>query len=145
MDYNKEEFISNKINDYYKNKYRKKQVTTNYKNTAIKKSKKGGFYKIYSNIKNRIYKVFKENDIKFTNSYEEIIGCNMERLEVYIVNKLNSDMTINNYGEWEVDHIFPVSKFDFTNKENIFKCFHYTNLQPLWKDENRKKYNKITV
>lgn len=52
-------------------------------------------------------------------------------------------MNFDNYGEWEIDHIIPVSSFDFNIKNNIFKCFNYKNLQPLWKLENRKKSNKL--
>ncbi len=53
---------------------------------------------------------------------------------------MKEGMTYENYGEWEVDHILPFSGFDF-NK--IRECCHYTNLQPLWYEENRKKSNKI--
>ncbi len=51
-------------------------------------------------------------------------------------------MNFKNYGEWEIDHIIPVSSFDFSIKQNIFECFNFRNLQPLWKIENRAKYNK---
>ena len=43
---------------------------------------------------------------------------------------------------WHVDHIRPVASFDLTNEEEFKKCFHYTNLQPLWADENLKKSDK---
>ena len=39
--------------------------------------------------------------------------------------------------------IIPCSSFDFTKEEDIKKCFHWTNLQPLYKLENIKKSNKI--
>ena len=52
-------------------------------------------------------------------------------------------MTIDNYGEWEIDHIIPISSFDLTKKENQILCFNYKNLQPLWAEDNLKKSNKI--
>ncbi len=44
---------------------------------------------------------------------------------------------------FEIDHIIPCSSFDLTKDENQKACFHYTNLQPLTKEENMKKSNKI--
>ena len=55
-------------------------------------------------------------------------------------------MIMENYGFWEIDNIIPISKFNFNDINNIKKCCHYTNLQLMWKIENRKniiKYNKI--
>lgn len=76
-------------------------------------------------------------------SYIKIIGCSVDELRSYIIFGLKPGMTFDNYGEWEVDHIIPVSKFDFSIINNIYKCFNYTNLDPLWFKENREKYNKI--
>jgi hypothetical protein len=140
---NKDEYISNKIKTYYKNKHINKEINKNKAIKNINNRNKGGIYLIYDNLKNRIYKVIKENNLKFTFSYEEIFRCSIEELEIYLKNKLIDNMTFENYGEWEVDHIIPVSSFDFSKKENIFKCFNYKNLQPLWKNENRSKFNKI--
>lgn len=53
------------------------------------------------------------------------------------------DMSFDNYGEWELDHIIPISSFNLHNNDELFKCFNYKNVQPLWKTENRKKSNKI--
>ena len=56
-------------------------------------------------------------------------------------------MSWNNHGfyGWHIDHIYPCSKFDLTDLNQQKQCFHYTNLQPLWAEENKKKSNKIFV
>jgi len=50
-------------------------------------------------------------------------------------------MNWNNYGKWEIDHIRPMASAK--NEEQTIELNHYTNLQPLWKNENREKNNKI--
>ena len=44
--------------------------------------------------------------------------------------------------EIHIDHIKPCAKFDLTKKEEQEKCFHYTNLQPLWACDNLMKGSK---
>jgi hypothetical protein len=53
-------------------------------------------------------------------------------------------MNWNNHGiYWEIDHIIPCSRFNLEDEEQQKQCFHYSNLQPLTKTENRQKSNNI--
>ena len=52
-------------------------------------------------------------------------------------------MSFDNYGLWELDHIKPISSFNLDNIEEQKKCFNYTNIQPLWKEDNMKKSDKM--
>jgi len=51
-------------------------------------------------------------------------------------------MNWSNYGKWHIDHIKSCASFDLSKKSEQKKCFHYTNLQPLWAEENIKKGGK---
>jgi len=123
------------IEQYYKKKYFTKKIKHEY---AVKKNNQV-IFRIVDNLRIRTLPY-----IKFLKTQNRmLIGCNDEQLENHLKSKFTEGMTMENYGEWEVDHIMPISKFDLTNEEEIRKCFHYTNLQPLWMKDNRHKYNKI--
>lgn len=78
--------------------------------------------------------------------YSEFIGCDNEFLKVWLEYRFTPEMSWDNFGTyWHIDHILPISKFNFNNKEEISICFHWTNLQPLRKDENISKLNKILL
>lgn len=71
----------------------------------------------------------------------ELIGCSISELKIHLESKFLKDMTWDNYGRngWHIDHIIPCATFDLTKPEEQKKCFHYTNLQPLWGEDNIKK------
>ena len=50
-------------------------------------------------------------------------------------------MSWENRNKWHIDHIIPVSSFDKSEKISIINSLD--NLQPLWAEDNLKKYNKI--
>lgn len=53
-------------------------------------------------------------------------------------------MSWSNKGDlWELDHAIPISKFNLDIIEHKNICFHWCNLRPIYKSENRKKSNKI--
>ena len=63
----------------------------------------------------------------------------------YIESQFDDEMSWSAYlsGGIHIDHIIPCSHFDLTKEEEQRKCFHYSNLQPLWAFDNISKGNKI--
>src|SRR6478672_7858741 len=80
--------------------------------------------------------------LKFSKSRSALClcGCSLPELGAHLESQFKRGMTWKNHGTlWHIDHIIPVSKFDLTKPEEQRRCFHYLNLQPLWKSDNLKK------
>lgn len=77
----------------------------------------------------------------------ELLGCSIEECRKYLESKFLPGMTWKNSGngknKWNIDHIIPCSAFDLSYYEQQKLCFHYTNLQPLWCEDNQKKGDKL--
>lgn len=74
----------------------------------------------------------------------ELVGIPFPDFMKYMEGKFAKGMTWKNYGKvWHVDHIIPCKRFDFNKKEDQKRCFHYTNLQPLFASDNFKKQARI--
>jgi hypothetical protein len=88
------------------------------------------------NMRTRIYDVLKASNISKNNHTSELIGCSIDFLKTHLESQFKEGMTWENYGKWHVDHIIPCFTFDLTDPTQQKKCFHYTNLRPLWAWEN---------
>jgi hypothetical protein len=95
------------------------------------------------NIKNRIRlnlgtRLYLAVNKKHGNTME-LTGCSKDELMKHLESKFTHGMNWDNYGEWHIDHIKPCASFDLTQPGEQQKCFHWSNLQPLWAIENMKK------
>ena len=71
----------------------------------------------------------------------EYIGCTSDELWIHLESLFQEGMTRENYGDWHVDHIRPLSSWDFNSdtESKLQEAWHYTNLQPLWAKDNLSK------
>lgn len=90
---------------------------------------------------NRIARVL--GSIKRVDKTNRLVGCDADELMEHLKSKFTEGMSFDNYGDWHMDHIIPCCAFDLTNPEEQYKCFHYTNIQPLWAKDNEKKGGKL--
>jgi hypothetical protein len=75
----------------------------------------------------------------------ELLGCSYAEARAWIELKFRRGMGWHNTGEWEIDHVIPIAAFDLSNDAHVRRVNHYTNLQPLWRDENRAKSDRMPV
>ena len=99
-------------------------------------------YRLRKNIRALVWKYLKISNTVKTKNTEDLIGVSMDQIKKELESKFKPGMTWDNYGKWHIDHIKPQCLFDFTNEEDIKKCWSLDNLQPLWAEENLKKGNK---
>lgn len=127
---NKEYYLKNieKIKNYRK-KYRKNNLKRNFK------------YKLTQNLRNRIWYAIKGKNKSLPTMM--LIGCEIDFLMFHLQKQFKDGMSWDNYGKWHVDHIMPCSSFDLSKPEEQIKCFHYSNLQPLWAKDNLVKNAKL--
>lgn len=101
--------------------------------------------KIMKTLRNRLYSAIKNQSGEKQFKTIDLIGCSMYEFKKHIESQFKPGMSWDNHGlhTWHLDHIKPCVSFDLTKPEEQKKCFHYTNLQPLWAKENLSKHDKI--
>ena len=81
--------------------------------------------------------------------WEDLVGYNLQNLMIHLEKLFKPGMTWDNYGMkgWSIDHIKPISKFNFVSYEDeeFKECWALENLQPLWHKENISKGAKYEM
>lgn len=128
--YRDEYYQANKdrISNYKKNN---RQKLNEYRKNLIKTNQN---FALSERIRSRIGKLLRISNIKKTHSSIDLLGCSINFLKNYLESKFTQGMTWENRGNngWHIDHIKPCASFDLSDPEQQKRCFHYTNLQPLW-------------
>jgi len=132
--------------EYEKNRTKLRSKTEEYKKYQVqyqmklnkKKYNEDYTFRIMKRMRNLIGKYITRKQ-KTTNN---IIGCSSDELVKHLEKQFQIGMTWENYGEWHIDHIIPQSLAK--TEDELYRLNHYTNLQPLWKEDNLRKSNKIS-
>lgn len=131
---------------YYKNIDKIKQRKKEYlKNNKAKTNSYQRFYrsntsvKLNINIGNQLRQTML--GMKKGKKWFEIVGYDVSALTNRLQSLFADGMSFDNYGAWHIDHIRPISSFDFSkNPFDVAKeCWDLSNLQPLWAKDNLQK------
>lgn len=76
-----------------------------------------------------------------------LLGCDGVRLRNHLESLFQPGMSWATYGRagWHIDHIRPCSSFDLSDPAQQQACFHFTNLQPLWAEDNLRKGARVLM
>lgn len=114
---------------------------SNYQRRRIKTDLFFRFSRATRNLITKAFKRNKRNKFKKQVKAELLLGCTFTEFRVYLAKQFLPGMSLENHGEWHIDHIIPLASAK-TQAEIEALC-HYTNLQPLWAEDNLRKSSKI--
>jgi hypothetical protein len=134
------ECLSKDRKEYYQ--VNKKQINKQTSDYKVARCKVDPEFKILKTLRSRLYHALKNQKADKKYRTKQLTGCELSFLKGYLEAKFTEGMSWENRGEWHIDHIKPCCSFDLKEEEEQKKCFHYTNLQPLWAAENLSKGGK---
>lgn len=113
------------------------------KNQWRREKKKDPIYKLKYQTSSMIRNCFVRKNYKKTTKTMKILGCDYQFFISHLLKTYKDNYGIDWDGivEVEIDHIYPLSKAQ--TEEEVIKLCHYSNLQLLTKEDNRKKRDKI--
>jgi hypothetical protein len=70
-----------------------------------------------------------------------LLGYSLSELVRHLERQFANGMNWDNYGEWHVDHILPLSSFEYKTHDcpEFRAAWALTNLRPMWATDNLKK------
>lgn len=109
-----------------------------------RKTESSSQIKLANGLRSRILKALKAHGCKRADNTMKLIGCSCSELKSHIERLWLPGMTWKNksYYGWHIDHVIPCASFDLSKPEEQKKCFHFSNLQPLWWIDNLKKNSR---
>ncbi len=74
----------------------------------------------------------------------KLLGCTIPEFRAYLESRFKPGMSWKNHAVdgWHIDHIKPLVSFDLQDPHQLARACHYTNLQPLWAEDNLRKNAK---
>ncbi len=142
---NSEKVLERNRNWHENNPEKRKIYRENYKPRKIERRRErretDNVYNLVNRLRCRLRKYLITLNITKKNRTFDVVGCAPEFLKEYLEKQFRDGMNWENRSEWHIDHIIPLSSA--TSEEELYKLCHYTNLQPLWAEENMRKGNKI--
>jgi len=87
------------------------------------------------------------HDGKDGSHWESLVGYTINDLMAHLESQFTKGMSWDNCGEWHIDHIRPISDFNFTSTDDpeFKECWSLWNLQPMWAKDNWSKRAKCNA
>lgn len=129
-----------KLKSYLKNK-EKYRISSRIRENKRRSTPEGRIREAFSQSFRKALK-----DKKAGRKWETFVDYALPELLIHLEKQFDDKMNWDNYGSyWWIDHIKPMSLFNFENPVHIKECWDLKNLQPMEAKENIRKSNKYPI
>ena len=123
-----------KTSQWFKNNREKRNC---YKKSYIKKRRANDeSFRLADNLRSRLYQALIKQVTRKNTKTEELLGISFEEFKIYIEFLMSPEM---NWKNIKLDHVRPQSSFDLTDPNQLKEASHFSNIQPLLEQDNRKR------
>lgn len=123
-------------NAKYKTKHKNKLLAKERERRAL-----DPMFKAAANLRRRTREVFSRKGFTSKSRLSVALGCDFEFFKAYIERQFVGGMSWNNFGEWQLDHIVPLSSAK--TEHDLHRLSHYSNIQPMWGLYNKLKQDML--
>lgn len=100
------------------------------------------FFVLTDRVRRRINRALASAGAKKASGSISMLGCSGAELRIHLERLFLPGMSWENRRLWHVDHIRPLASFQLRDPAQQRQAFHFSNLQPLWAEDNRRKGKK---
>lgn len=119
---------------------------------ALKRCKQNRYandkcYRISENLRARLHNCLR-GKVKRSSAVKDL-GCSVEDFKAYMESLFSTGMSWSNWGcgpgNWQIDHIFPLSAVNLAESIEQRAACHWRNHQPLWFEDNIQKGDSVSA
>jgi hypothetical protein len=129
-----------RIAEYDRARNQKAETKEKRNSTRRDKHKADFMFVLECRCRSRTYYAFRAFGFRKTSKTAELLGADWATVRSHIESLFTDGMGWHNRHLWHIDHVEPIASA--SNQEHLHRLFHYTNLQPLWIEENMRKSNR---
>ena len=140
---NRQKMINNAIRYYnnHKDKINKQRKNSKQSASYYRNRRKNDItYRLKKNISNSFRKSLTKKGYTKKSKTHQILGIDWDTFKKHIENQFIDNMSWDNFNKIHIDHKIPIAAA--STEFEVIALNHYTNLQPLWAEDNVRKSDK---
>ena len=114
----------------------KEKITKRNKAYRKKRKKEDPLFATKIKLRQCVMNAFRRIKQNKPTNTQTLLGCSWQEAKEHFERLFKEGMSWENYGEWHIDHIRPVSSF---SEDELHLMNRISNLQPLWAGDNFSK------